>query len=328
MLWSAQRGDIERCFALFRITPPFMIAALPKSVTDPIARCLETLLAFPDASKSQSFSAACCAAMHLLIDAEEHRIESLEARARVAPDDMFAALALAAAPGRRGDMAGGRALSTLALERAGDDGDPLFRADILALLTIFETVVDPVAGRRHAEESVEVARRHGGGLACIYPLLALTMAASRTDVKDAFDAANECSSIDRTSRRVYSSVAIGIAAHAAAEHGDLERAVPLWRNSIDELHRSSSRTTLALTIGTVADAIASRHQDAALDLVCLAESGAIAPIGILANEYYTNIRAVASTCSDSDLARRRQSFAALAYEDAVARVLDILDNLD
>jgi predicted ATPase/class 3 adenylate cyclase len=327
MLWRGARGRASECFELFTIAPPFLLGSLPKSVTDPIARCLESLLAAVDAPIQPGFSAALCTALSLLLDADERRVTRLEDLLGRAPHDTFAALGAAVPGGRRGDMQGGRARTAVALELVGDDGDPLLRSEILALLTIYEAIADPVAGRAHGDQSVALARAHGGELARLYPLLALTLAASRTSVTHAFAAADECSSIDRTSRRLHSSVATGIAAHAAAEHGDLARAVPLWRDSVRELDRSASRMSLAITVANIADALAPGNPEMAIELVCLAESGVIAQVGVLTNEYYANLHTTAAAFTDGDLARRRAQFAAMTYEEAVAYVLGAVDRV-
>ena len=124
-------------------------------------------------------------------------------------------------------------------------------------------------------------------------LLALTLATLRLDVEACTRAAEEAARLDRKSRRTFSSIADSLAAHASASYGDLGRAVPLLRESIAQLARSGNRQSLALTLGTTADAVAEAAPDLTIDLACIAESGVITEVGILTNEQYGHVRALA-----------------------------------
>jgi hypothetical protein len=118
-----------------------------------------------------------------------------------------------------------------------------------------------------------------------------------------------------------------IAAHAAATAGDLLSAVPLLRESIAQIGRSGNRQVLGITVGTAADAIVGVAPDAALDLACIAESGAISPVAILDNPGYTQLRTIAADVDANALATRRAHFAQLSYDESVSTVLNILDHV-
>ena len=118
-----------------------------------------------------------------------------------------------------------------------------------------------------------------------------------------------------------------MAAYAVAVRGELELAVPVFRESIVGLDRAGHRMALAITAGTIADTIAPRDRNAAVDLLCVAESGAIADVNVRDNVYFTNLQALVAELDLGDLARRRAEYSTMSYEDAVALVLERLDQL-
>lgn len=60
-------------------------------------------------------------------------------------------------------------------------------------------------------------------------------------------------------------------------------------------------------------------------LVCLAESGAIAAVSLLTNEYYERRHAIAADKGEAATSRLRARFATRSYDQAVQHVLDTLD---
>jgi hypothetical protein len=206
------------------------------------------------------------------------------------------------------------------------DADPLLRATLLSMLAIFEESAEPLTGLAHAEQAVAMSRAHGGLFVLPYSLLALAMC-TRNDAARCAAAANEARLVDRTVRRTFSSTTTMIAAHAAATAGDLLSAVPLLRESIAQIGRSGNRQVLGITVGTAADAIVGVAPDAALDLACIAESGAISPVAILDNPGYTQLRTIAADVDANALATRRAHFAQLSYDESVSTVLNILDHV-
>jgi hypothetical protein len=70
---------------------------------------------------------------------------------------------------------------------------------------------------------------------------------------------------------------------------------------------------------------ASSDPVAGLELAALAESGAIASVDILNNEYYVRLRRLAEEQNDDTLARLRARFATLSYGEAIRHVLDAIE---
>jgi hypothetical protein len=134
--------------------------------------------------------------------------------------------------------------------------------------------------------------------------------------------------LDRSFRRTWSSIAVTFAARAAAAAGNIAEAVPLLRSSIAQMRRAGSRMWLAVTVGGAADAIAGAAPEAAVQLACLAESGAIKDgVGILNNKGYTELRRITVVRDPAELAAMRAEFAGLNYDEAVDLVLSTLDDV-
>jgi predicted ATPase/class 3 adenylate cyclase len=325
MMWRASRGETADCFALFTVVPPMLLSQLPPNVTELLARCIEAMVELDNAPVGQDFTAACCFAAYALLDGDPLRLVTMLDRLAQYPDDVHSAVGVAIARGRSGDMTQGAIDAAAAFARVEDGTDPLLKSEILALLTLYESFADPDLGLAHGTESVALARAHGGSLARLFPLLCLALAGSRSDVGIACTAAEECVALDRTTRRRDSSIASSVVAYVAAEQGDLARALPLFRESIAGLDRSGNRMSLAITVGTLADVIAITDPQTGLDLVCLAESGAIASVGLLANDYYERLRGIAAERGDAAVERLRARFSTLSYEQALEHVFNVID---
>jgi predicted ATPase/class 3 adenylate cyclase len=323
--WFGSAGRAGEALDLFCLLPAPFLLVLPSEVTERLTRALEGLFDTEGSAAEASFSAACAAAGWLLGDvAEQDRWTHIsDARGRVA-DDAYTALFDSQATGFVGDMAGGAAAASAGLGTLDAASDPLLRSALLAMLAIFENSTEPSRGLDHAEQAVALAREHGGSLVVPYALLALAMC-TRDDVARCTAAANEARRLDRTVRRPFSSTATMLAAHAAATAGDVTSALPLLRESIAQIGRSGNRQILGITIGTAADAIAVVVPETALELVCIAESGAISPVGILDNPAYTHLRQIASEAKPDDLKARRAHYAQFSYDDALHMVMAALD---
>ena len=83
-----------------------------------------------------------------------------------------------------------------AANRARNDGDHAQLAWTLALLAMFESTHEPEHALPMAEEALAVARRIGGSVITLYPLVAVISAATNTepalDPARALEAAEEC----------------------------------------------------------------------------------------------------------------------------------------
>ncbi len=325
--WAAASGHTQQALPIFEVPPPLSLMALPAKVTESLGRSLERLLYAAGAHELPGYSAACAAASWIAVDSSDsNHISRVFAASQRAPADSYTALCEASICGGTGDMAQGASAMHTALDRLDDAADPLVRAGLLACLAIFDAFSDPPAALSAAQDSIALARTHGGPLAQLHPLLALTLC-TQSEPRTAAAVAFEAARLDRTVRRPFSSIAIMLAAHAAAGVGDLASAVPLLRRSIAHIARAGSRFVLCITIGTAADAIATTAPTKALQLTCLAESGAINRVSILENVSYTNLRQLAAQTDLAELDLMRSRFADLSYDDAVAFALATLDDI-
>ncbi len=325
--WCLDSGSIEQALELFEVMPPYATMALPANVADGLGRALERLVLADGAETFRGFTAACSAAVVILSDSPERaqmpRI--IEARDRV-PADPFTAIGEATLCGARGDMPGGNAAMVLALQQLGEAGDLVLRSVLLANLAVFNGRSNPTVARPAAREALELARTQGGTLVQVYALLATTMACA-DDPQTAVAAADEAVRLDRGVRRAFSSQATVVAAMAAANAGDLVSALPLMRQSLVSGDRAGNRYMLGLSVAATADAISGINPHMALQLVCLAESGAIAKLTVLENEGFLNLRQLSAGADPAELDAMRAQFADLSYDDAVKYVLRTLDEV-
>ncbi|HEX4427698.1 MAG TPA: adenylate/guanylate cyclase domain-containing protein [Frankiaceae bacterium] len=325
--WHGRAGRAGDAFRVFTRLPPISLNTLPIEVTDRLARALERLVLAPESANQPAFSAGCAAAASILMDDHDQSRVSrvLDARDLV-PDDPHTALCDSTVCGASGDMARGVEVTKRGLQQLDDRSDPLLRSALLTMLSIFEVAVDPVAARADAEEALALTRAHGGTFVQLQSLMALAMS-SQSDPTGCAAAATEAVRLDRTARRTFSTIATMLASHATAAAGDLSSGLPLFRQSIVQLHRAGNRQSLAFTVGGAADVIAAIAPDLALELLCIAECGAIKTVGILENPNYPELRRLATEVGAASLAALRAQFAQLSYDEAVRHVLATLDRV-
>ena len=323
LVWCAANGRYEDAFRPFSATYMPSLMTMPITVTDALVRPLERLLLQTGAERTPGFSAACAAAAMLVMEApERERLTRIVAACQHVADDAYTALCKSALYGTTGDNAGGAEVIRNGLPYAAD---PLLRASMLGTLVLFESAIGSSDARSHAEEALALARSHGGSLTQVW-VLAAVADSCQDDVSRCVAAANEASRLDRSFRRTWSSIAVMFAARAAAAAGNISEAVPLLSSSIAQMRRAGSRLWLAVTVGGAADAIAGVAPDAAVQLACLAESGAIKDgVGIL--NVWRKLRDVTADKDPAELDAMRAEFAVLNYDEAVDFVLSTLDNV-
>ena len=160
----------------------------------------------------------------------------------------------------------------------------------------------------------------------VYALLATTMACS-DDPQAAVAAADEAVRLDRGVRRPLSSQATVVAAMVAADAGDVVSALPLMRQSLVSTAKAGNRYVLGLSVAGAANVVAGTNPHEALQLICLAESGAIAKLTVLDNAGFSNLRQLSAGADAAELDAMRTQFAELSYDDAVQCVLRTLDEI-
>src|SRR5271156_1322237 len=101
----------------------------------------------------------------------------------------------------RGDMQGGAALLETVFDRYGERLTPLWKADYLAMLALFESAFDDPNGQTHIEEAIRFNRATCGPLSQLYLLTVRTAVLSRFDTAAAIETAEELGRLDRTPRR-------------------------------------------------------------------------------------------------------------------------------
>ncbi len=325
--WCVDVESIGQALELFEVMPPYATMALPASVADGLGRALERLVVADGAETCRGFSAACSAAVVIVSDSpEQDKLPRIVEASRRVPADPFSAIGEATLCGAKGDMSGGSAAALLALEQLGDADDLVLRSVLLANVAVFNGRSNPSLARPAAVEALSVARTQGGALVQVYALLATVMAFWE-DPPTAIAAAEEAERLDRGVRRPFSSQATAVAAMVAADSGDMASALALMRKSLVSGARAGNRYMLGLSIAGVANIVAESDPQEALQLVCLAESGAIAKLTVLNNQGYSNLGKLSAGADPKGLDAMREHFAEFSYEEAVEFTLMTLDGV-
>ena len=179
-----------------------------------------------------------------------------------------------------------------------------------------------------AEEALAVARRIGGSVVTLYPLVAVISAATNTDPPldpaRALECAEECVHGDRTQRQTCSNIGRTLIARIRMTRGEIAEGLIVWRRVLEDYDERGERGVFTLSLPSLADALAHIDPSAAIQVAAIGESEAIArspafasfpALGRLAEERPTEVAAAHARA------------ATMSYDDALEFVFATVDQL-
>jgi predicted ATPase/class 3 adenylate cyclase/DNA-binding winged helix-turn-helix (wHTH) protein len=242
---------------------------------------------------------------------------------------LISGMALGAAA-LHGDLAGGISIGLAGVERMRRVGDPRSLSYLLSQLSLCELGVDPVRSLAHAEEAVEVARACAATSALVLPLcqLSIVLEVTRSDPERALAAAEESIRLDRSHRRVWSTLSQGSAAKLRVKRGEVATGLRLWSEALHRLDWSGEVGPLTMQLPALADVIAEIDAPFALELAAIAGSGVIAPYAIFdILEGFERLPFVINEFGPDAVEAARSRAGGMSYEHAIAYVFDGIDRL-
>ena len=225
-----------------------------------------------------------------------------------------------------GDLAGGIAIGRAGVERARAANDPRLLSFLLSLLSLAEIAVDPTAALAHVEEAVEIARSFPAPSALVYPLcqLSIVLRAVADDPDRALAAAEECIRLDRSHRKVWTTISEGAAAMLRIDREELASGLRVWADVLHRFDWSGEVGYLSMQLPGGAEALADIDPSFALDLAAIADCGVISKVAVAGFEWFTGL--VGELGADAvDAARGRA--ASMSYDDAVTYIFDNIERL-
>jgi predicted ATPase/class 3 adenylate cyclase/DNA-binding SARP family transcriptional activator len=260
---------------------------------------------------------------------QRHAVAAAEAVDPASP--MIAGMAMGAAA-LQGDLAGGMAIGRAGVERARGEDNPRGLAFLLSLLAFGEMALDPDQALAHVEEAVEIARACRATSALVYPLcqLSVVLADRGTDAdRDrALAAAEECIRLDRSHRKVWSTLSEFAAAKLRVDRGEFVEGLRLWSDVLHRLDWAGEVAYFTMQLPALAEATADTDPTVAVDLAAIAGSGVIAPFPMF--EVLQSFGRLASVIDESGpdtVAAARSRAASMSYDAAVAYVFDNVERL-
>src|SRR5204863_1639791 len=123
----------------------------------------------------------------------------------------------------RGDFVAAVSFGEAAVEAARQADDRACRANMLALLYMAEVGLgaDLERALTHAEQAVEVARPSPATSVLLHRLMILAVAFRSVDPDRALAAAEECIRLDRTNRKAWSTLCVGVEATVRLDRGEV-----------------------------------------------------------------------------------------------------------
>ena len=158
-----------------------------------------------------------------------------------------------------GDLELAVASERRAVDRARHLGDLPTLAWSLAQLANVESVHAPEQALPIAEEALAVARRTGGTVIQLVPLVAVVTASSDHDPSRALEAAEECIRIDRTQRQSCATTVRYLAASLRVTRGEIADGLTTWNAVLHSYHDNGERNLLTISLGALAAALAARR---------------------------------------------------------------------
>jgi predicted ATPase len=300
---------------------------LPAPTLDELGTIAAEAVESPSASTLAGFQNACyAAAMRRYVNGDLAEYRRMVEFGNSAPDEPTVRTLMnnAAAVILDGDAARAITFSSRAVERARQGDDLIELSFALALNATFASMNDAGSGVPTAEEALAVARRTGSAVARIYPLLALASAAARTDPLLALASAEECTRLDRTRRRSWSSICEGIAAQIRIQRGEMANGLTAARDIVQHFDENGERLFLSLHIFALAETLAPTHPELAIELAAISESDTIASFAVFSTSSELS-RLIDEHPSLIVAARGRA--ATMTYDEAISLILASIDRL-
>jgi predicted ATPase len=324
--WLLANERIAELLSFFD-TLAYVDPTVPAAPTlDELGTIAAEALEWPDTSALPGYQNACyAAAMRDYVNgnlAEYRRMVELGHSALDEPS-VRTLMSRAAAVILDGDVTTAVTLSGRTVEHARHGDDPIELSFALALNATFVSLHNPDSAVATAEEALAVARRTGSAVALIYPLLALASAARRTDPARALEAAEECTRIDRTRRRSWSTTCKGTAAQIRIQRGEIAKGLTAFRDTLQHFDENGERLFVSLQIFALAEALVPTHPELAIELAAISESNAIAP-------FASNTSPELNHLIDehpSLIAAARARAATMTYDQALSLTLTSIDRL-
>ena len=326
--WLLGNDRVAELMDFFHLLPFIDRFAFPPATLDELGKIAGEAAARPDASTLAGFSNACFVAngrAYLNGELGDFRYWAELAQRSAAGEQLAVTLiANSSAAIFDGDLALAASLARRAAERARQHNDHHELAFALSLLTICEATNNPEAALPAAQEALAAARRAGGVVTRIYPLVAVATAAVHVDPRRALEAADECVRIDRTRRRFWSSVAHGIAARICVDRGEVTDGLIRFREILRSCENNGERVIFSMQLAGVAAAIARTEPATAIELAAIAESDASAPVAA-----FTNLPELVRLADElpTAISAARVQATAMSYDDAIDFVFAAIDRL-
>ncbi|HUP75834.1 MAG TPA: hypothetical protein VM282_22560 [Acidimicrobiales bacterium] len=223
-----------------------------------------------------------------------------------------------------GDVESALKSSRAATARARLDRDSPLLAWSLAYEVAPESMLETGFAPAIAEEALAVARRTGGTVTLLYPLVGVMTATKRLDPARALLAAEESMRCDRTRRRRFLNMGRAASATIRLGRGEIAHGLTLWREVVCSLDHDGDRSVLSVQLAALADALAAVDPRTAINIAANSESDAIAHFP--AFEIQPELKLLAE-CHPADVASARARFVALGYDAAISFVHAAVDQV-
>jgi predicted ATPase len=304
----------------------------PFVVQDELGRVADEAVREPGAEHMRGYVAA---QLHsgmrgfMLGDWERQR-RAVSAAKAVDPDSVLIAGMALGATALSGDLEGAVAIGLAGIERARREWNPRNLSFLLSLVAFVEMPIDPAQALAHAEEAVDIARACPATSALVYPLcqLAVVLVDQPTDPDRALAAAEECIRLDRSHRKVWSTLSQFAAARRRVDRGDLVEGLRLWLAVLHRFDWSGEVGYLTMQLPPLAEVITDRDPALALEIAAIAGSGAIAPYPMFdILQGFPRLSALVDGSLPGVVDAARSRAASMSYDDAVTFIFENVERL-
>ena len=327
--WLLQTGQVDGLLELF---PDEWLdfGVLPFSTLDELGRLAADVLQRRDLEwRADDRAARYSAAMRALYTGHVDQISSFVAPGMVdEAASIHLALARTGELAMSGDMQAAADIMRPVIQDARSTQDLIPLSYALANLALFEAQLQHPEARAHAEEAVTLARATGSHSALLYPLLTLCMA-TQDDPERVIATAQECTRIDHSKRRLWSTTCQAVAALVHIQQGATTEGLRLARSTLAHLDWTGDHFNLSISIVGLADRLAPTMPEVAVQLAAIAESQTIAPIAAFEPNMpgLDNLGTAAEQVGPEALEAARSRTASMTYRDAIEFTLNTIDRL-
>ena len=325
LLAGERIAELVKFFDDLPFLDPF---ALPVTTIDELGGIAVEVVERSDAPALPGYPAACyLAGVHEFwngTNAEYRRLTELAQQSSGDETHFVTGMLLGTVAIFDGDLELAVASERRAVDRARHLGDLPALAWFLAQLANVESVHAPEQALPIAEEALAVARRTGGTVIQLVPLVAVVTASSDQDPSRALEAAEECIRIDRTQRQSCATTVRYLAASLRVTRGEIADGLTTWNAVLHSYHDNGERNLLTISLGALAAALARVDPERALEFAAIAESDAIAAYAAITT--FPELVQLAQH-QVAEVAAAHARAATMSYDDAIAFVFATIDQL-